>query len=299
MSVYKTLRFVVDHPLNKNHRASAVVRFLKWQVGSRLVPGPVIIEWVNGTRIIVRPGETGMTQNVYCGLHEFVDMAFVLHVVGVKDLFIDVGANSGSYTVLACGARGASGICFEPVPSTFARLLANMAANDLGQRVVPMNVGLSDRDGELLFTRDGDTTNHVLRDGEECVNPISVPVVALDSVMGDRRPTAMKIDVEGFEGRVLAGAARTLAADSLHSVIMEANPEQEVAGAYGSSQHDLLSTMANYGFFPHVYDPFSRTLTRIADAAPSSRNTLFVRDTKYVRDRIASAPRTFVLGAVF
>ena len=45
-------------------------------------------------------GMTGATGNVYCGLHEFEDMALVLHALRPRDLFVDVGANVGSYTVL-------------------------------------------------------------------------------------------------------------------------------------------------------------------------------------------------------
>jgi hypothetical protein len=42
-----------------------------------------------------------MSGNIYAGLHEFGDMAFVLHFLRAGDLFADVGANIGSYTVLA------------------------------------------------------------------------------------------------------------------------------------------------------------------------------------------------------
>lgn len=50
---------------------------------------------------------TGATGNIYVGLHEFEDMAFLLHVLRRTDLFVDVGANIGSYTILAGGAAGA------------------------------------------------------------------------------------------------------------------------------------------------------------------------------------------------
>lgn len=101
MSLLNTLKFIANHPLNRKQRLHALLGFLKWQIGSRLVPGQVVYNWVNGARIIVRPGEHSLTQNIYCGLMEFSDMAYVLHVLKPEDLFVDIGANVGSYTILA------------------------------------------------------------------------------------------------------------------------------------------------------------------------------------------------------
>ena len=64
-----------------------------------------------------------MTGNIYCGLVEFADMAFVLHVLRAGDLFVDIGANAGAYTLLASSVAGAKTTCFEPAPATYARLL--------------------------------------------------------------------------------------------------------------------------------------------------------------------------------
>ena len=110
MSILNSLASITRHPLTRNARLATLVRWLRWQVGSRLLPGPVVVPFVNNTSLIVRPGMTGATGNVYCGLHEFEDMALVLHALRSRDLFVDIGANVGSYTVLGGGqpARVAS-----------------------------------------------------------------------------------------------------------------------------------------------------------------------------------------------
>ena len=84
---------------------------------------------MNNARVVVRTGETGFTGNIYCGLDEFQDMAFLLHALRKEDLFVDIGANVGSYTLLACSAIGAKGYCVEPVPSTYHRLMVNIRYN--------------------------------------------------------------------------------------------------------------------------------------------------------------------------
>ena len=62
-----------------------MLRFVKWQIGSRLIPGEVVYSWINGSKVIVRRHETGLTQNLYCGLHEFFDMSYLLHVLREED----------------------------------------------------------------------------------------------------------------------------------------------------------------------------------------------------------------------
>jgi FkbM family methyltransferase len=288
MSLIGTLQFVVNHPLNRDRRARALLGFLKWQIGSRLVPGPVVMEWVAGARMIVRPGDTGMTQNVYCGLQDFEDMTYMLHVLGSEDLFVDVGANVGAYTVLACAAREVRGYCFEPVPSTFRRLLDNLVVNNLSSRVSALNIGLSSEEGKLTFTDSENCTNHVITEGDNQGNSVTVQVRKLDSVLRDESPTMLKIDVEGFETAVLDGAEATLNNPSLHSVLMELNGS---GSRYGFDENRILRKMSDFGFATYAYDPFTRDLHRLPGKNAAGNNTLFLRNEDAIRERISTAPR--------
>jgi len=293
MSLASTLRFIASHPLNSHRRTDALVSFVRWQLGARLVPGRVVYDWIDGTRFIVRLGETGLTGNMYCGLHEFADMAYVLHTTTPADLFVDVGANVGSYTLLACSVRRARGICFEPVPQTYQRLLDNLRLNDLTDRVRAFNLGLSDRRGELRFTVGENCMNHVMADGEDAADSTQVDVVPLDSILDGESPTAMKIDVEGFESAVIRGAPRCLGKASLNSVIMELNGSGE---RYGFSEGSILQEMRDHGFSTYTYEPFSRRLRSLEGKNNASGNTLFIRNREEIERRIAAAPRTTVAG---
>lgn len=75
MSLFKILKFITNHPLNKLNKIKAIIRFIKWQVGSALVTD-IVHNWVNGSRFFVKRGEWGLTGNIYTGLHEFEDMGF-------------------------------------------------------------------------------------------------------------------------------------------------------------------------------------------------------------------------------
>jgi hypothetical protein len=115
--------FLVTHPLTRRRRLWATARVLRWQIASR-IRDEVIVDWIGGTRFAAGRGMTGVTGNIYAGLHEFADMAFVRHFLRAGDLFADVSANIGSYTVLASGVVGCSTVAFEPDPAAAAALYA-------------------------------------------------------------------------------------------------------------------------------------------------------------------------------
>jgi FkbM family methyltransferase len=288
MPLLNTLAFIVNHPLNRGRKVRALADYFKWQIGCRLVPGQVIYNWINGSRIIVRQGETGVTGNLYCSLHDFADMAYLLHTLRPEDLFVDIGANVGSYTVLACAAKRAKGICFEPVPSTFERLMDNLRINNLCDRVIAKNIGLSDREGDLVFTAGEDTTNHIVVGDEYASNAVRVKVLPLDEILGGTTPSLLKIDVEGYEMPVLRGARQTLENPALHSIIMELNGSGR---RYGFKDGEIVAYMESLGFSTFRYEPFSRELIGIARHHCVSGNTLFIRDAHEMQARLKQAPK--------
>ncbi|MFV8819147.1 FkbM family methyltransferase [Haliea sp. E17] len=296
MSIQKTLEFVLQHPLNSDRRAASIIDFLKWQLGSRLLPGDKVFDWVAGARFYVRRGETGLTGNIYTGLHEFADMAYLLHVLRKEDIFVDVGANVGSYSLLAGAVIGARGFAFEPVPTTHRRLVENLRLNHIETRVNHPCLGMSDNPGKLLFTSDQDTVNHALTEHEKEVNVIEVKVSTLDDILTGEDPSFVKIDVEGFEMSVLRGATQLLARPSLHSVIMELNGSGQ---RYGVDESEILEMMLDNGFRTYEYSPFERLLVDLNGKNLDSGNTLFIRNKDFVEERIRTANHLTINGRTF
>lgn len=290
------LRFflvLLNHPMNRENRLGALARYLRWQIGARIVPGDVVVPFVEDARLLLRPGMRGATGNIYTGLQEFEDMAFVLHCLRPGDLFVDVGANVGSYTVLAAKACGAHAVAIEPIPSTFRHLLDNIHLNAVGDKVETFNIGLSDAEGWLLFTAGSDATNHVLSPEEGEAETVCVAVKRLDDLL-ERPPSIIKIDVEGFETKVIYGAANTLKSDKLLAVIMELNGNGE---RYGFDEQALHYQMLDFGFEPCLYQPHSRSLVRLDGRNLRGGNTLYVRRCIEVATRLQNA-RRYKLRAV-
>lgn len=285
-----TLRRIGDHPLMKSRRMEAYTRWLTWQVGSRLSPGPIVVDYVNETRLCVRAGMHGATMNVYVGLDELRSMAFLLHFLRPDELFVDVGANVGAYTILASGAARARSIAFEPAPGPFGDLLLNVRINDLGAVTDCRRVALSNAPGEVLFTSDLDTLNHIVPSpSEETPKVLRVKASTLDRELPKEQPVLIKMDVEGFEHRVLGGGDAVLRKPTLLALIVEINANCQ---RYGLTEEETYRKILTYGFASVGYDPMERRLTRSSsweEGRGAEANTLFVRDLSAATERVKSA----------
>lgn len=286
MSLLNTLQVIWNHPLNAGSRVAALFRFVRWQIGSRIIDGPVAIDFVDGTRLLIATGMHGATMSIYTGLQEFEDMAFTLHFLKENDLFVDIGANVGTYTILASGAAGAHSISIEPIPASYRRLLDNIYLNNLTVKVKALNIALGKEVGELSFTAGLDTVNHVIAEHEIGKDVIHVPVNTLDNVLHGQSPALIKIDVEGYETLVVDGGCHVLAQESLLGVIMELNGS---GARYGYSEEALHNTMLGYGFDTFSYSPLERKLIALEGKNCQSGNTLYLRNIDAVLERIQSA----------
>lgn len=282
MALRHTIDFILNHPLNKNQKAKAVWRFVKWQLSSRLGSGSSVASYGEKSKIIVKRGLTGATGNLYSGLHEFEDMSFLLHFLRPADSFVDVGANVGSYSILASNERRAETISIEPIPQTFKILQQNIQLNEVSSLVRCMNIGMGAEKGVLKFTRSLDTVNHVAKEHE--TDTVDVSVERFDDIISLNGPTLIKMDVEGFETQVLKGMEMALANEHLKAIIIELNGSGK---RYGFDENLIHENFLKLGFVPYAYDPYTRALDKLGTFG--SQNTIYVKDLEFVSNRLKSA----------
>ena len=281
-SIGSLVGYARRHPVGRRSPLRTAARILKWQIKSRLHSGPFVEPWIAGLRLSVSRGMTGATGNLYFGLHEFADMAFLLHLLREDDWFFDVGANVGTYSLLAAGACGARCWAFEPAAETRPLLEENVRLNGLGGRVRIMNCALGDRDGTIAFSKGEDAINRVVGPDHEGETQ-TVEVRRLDELARNSEPLMLKIDVEGFEESVLHGAEQTLAKPSLRAIEIETVTDA------------IAALLQRHSFAERWYDPFSHKLS----AEPidnGAHNSLFVRDEALVAERLRSALRFDIAG---
>ena len=279
-----TLKFIWNHPLMSRSRLVGLRRYVCWQLATRMLDSPVIVPFVNGTSLVIKPRLQGAVGNYYTGLRDYEDMAFVLHALAPADTFVDIGASIGSYSVCAASV-GSEVLAVEPVPATHHDLVWNIALNGFGTVIRDKQVGVGAEPGVLRFTTNQGSGNHVAV-GNDDSKAIECPVSTLDDIVGETSPRIIKIDVEGFETEVIAGGRRALKSDALWAVVIEMNG---LGTRYGFNDEALHNELAAYGFTPVGYDPSRRRLESL-DGPNDAGNTIYVRQQRGLTRRLEHAP---------
>ncbi|MSQ99501.1 MAG: FkbM family methyltransferase [Xanthomonadales bacterium] len=190
------------------------------------------------------------------------------------DLVLDVGANSGQYGHLmrSIGYRGEI-ISFEPSSAAHALLLATASA-DQHWKVTP-RLALSDRAGDAVLHVAGNSASSSLLNATSLHDRAAphAKTMASERVRCERLDTAakkfitdnasvlLKIDTQGTEDRVLAGAAGILSLVQVIQIELSFAPLYE-----GQAGHlDLMRLVKDLGFdifsiHPNFYDPVTAAL---------------------------------------
>jgi FkbM family methyltransferase len=286
--VLNVVRAINQHELARRGRISALGRYFRLQIATRLTQAKVLFPFVDDTRLFGKAGMTGANANYYCGILEFRDMAFLLHYLRPRELFIDVGANVGSYSVLASGAIRARSIAFEPVTSTSTHFQDNIHVNRIESLVELRCICIGDRRGVVHVTQSYDTTNHIVPHGVQDHDSVETPISTLDLEI-DASPVLVKIDTEGFDADVISGARRVISGSGPMALIVEFAPSRS-----NRPNSEAIDTLRSNGFIHVDYEPLSRRLTRIENGSHLSNNFIFVRDWDDALERIRSAPRRHI-----
>ena len=289
-NLWSILNFIFKHPLNQNRRFAAAMNFVRWQLGMRLLNKKIIVPWVDDAKIISGLGEFGLTGNIYCGFMEYEDMLFLLHVLQPQHTFVDVGANVGAYTVLASKVVGSKSIAFEPLPETAKRLKDQVHINRIEDMVDVRNIGVGDEEGDLFFTNNNDTVNKVNLSGSGN-NTTRVRVGVLDHELELGKEYFLKIDVEGFESRVICGAENILSSGKVVAMIVELNGR---GVEFGYTNEEVHQKIISHGLIPVSYDPASRKVTKLDDYNKNEGNTLYVKSVEQVESLVMAAPKRVV-----
>lgn len=291
--IFRLFRWLLLHPLNRENKLHAVSRFMRWQIAARLLPEAIFaLPFVNDSVLLVQRGMAGATGNWYSGLDEVHEMGFIAHVLSDGDLFIDVGANIGSYTVLAAAGCSCKAISIEPSKGTFSVLQRNIKVNNLEHLVETHCLALSNTSGSIRFTVSCDTTNHVVPEGDSDAADSgyeTVPVTTLDDLLGERYSSSckvIKLDVEGYELNVLKGATRTLASENLLAIIVEINGS---SSRYSGTDDEIVNFLQGMGFSSFKYDAIGRKVNGMAaNQVMTSENLIFTRNLRRVEELIRS-----------
>jgi FkbM family methyltransferase len=189
----------------------------------------------------------GLHRLVYLNIFDIELRRVVLPLLRSGDLVVDVGANFG-FWALAAASQGCNVVAIEPIPKTRKLLVANATRNCLQDKVEFVSDAISDAVGELKIMIPAGETGQASAHPEPGTDfeEFTVATTTLDNVIGDRHIRLLKIDVEGHETQVLAGAKKALGSGSVDYVMIEM-VEKHLKRA-GSSTANLCKLLTDSGF---------------------------------------------------
>lgn len=168
-------------------------------------------------------------------------MRVLQRLIRPGDLFVDVGANIGIYTIFVADLGGEV-LALEPVHTD--HLEENLSLN--GYDVTIVEKAASNLVGELRFSLDRDQENSILLDGAADEAAMVVPATTVDTELGDRHARVVKIDVEGFERLVVEGMERCLSERRVDAVQLEWNRASE--DALSEDRHPVAAALIEHGY---------------------------------------------------
>jgi len=180
----------------------------------------------DGAIVILNPNDPVVSGALTLRVYERTETQFFKSVCKPGMTFVDVGANIGLYTALALPRIGSTGrvVALEPDRESFEYLRKTVIANH-AHNVTCVRKGAADYSGVMqLFISENNRGDNRLYDNELSTGSYDVDVTPLDLLLKELGITTVdlvKIDVQGFEGRVLRGMRETIARSPNLTILME------------------------------------------------------------------------------
>lgn len=260
------------HPLTTHNPLGALFRYIKFNFIQYLCEKPRVYNWIDGLKFYAQKGDAGIVANIYFKLFDYEDSMFLIHNLKENELFVDIGANVGHYSLLAAGICKADVIAFEPIPETVVKLEKNISLNGLSHKIKIFNLGIGAENSNLNFSNTKGVMNSVVLGFETDI--VSVEVKKLDDVLINLIPNFLKIDVEGYEYFVLKGAENILKNKELKYIMVELNFS---TSKFGHTNEEITNLLLSYNFVPITYDVERKMMQAVESYNKEKFNTIFVK----------------------
>lgn len=205
--------------------------------------------------------DEGVAQTIYRDRsYEPLETSFIRSRLRTGDVFIDIGANIGVHSLKAARIVGPLGlvIAFEPEPYNFGLLRRNITLNGATEIVKPINAAIGDEPGVArIYSSSSNFGDHRLYHSAENERPFTDVIVnRLDAALLDLRVDRVdfiKIDVQGFEEKVVSGMAGLFESKLRPTIMLEFWPIGIQAA--GGVPERILSALSTLGYQLHTLSP--------------------------------------------
>lgn len=214
-----------------------------------------------GLRWVLNPSDYVQNDLFWLDDDDHWDTYHVCRGLSPGAVIFDVGANFGYYSLVLAHVlrRQCSVYSFEPFPVNFARLRKHIGLNGLSEVVIPTMVALSDGSGAARMSAPPENSGRAaVRAG---AGGVDVATTTLDGFCREKRIERidfLKIDVEGYEERVIKGGSRMIS--SLRPLMMVELSPANLREA-GSSPERVVALLQELGY--ELFVPERRKLGKL------------------------------------
>ena len=242
----------------KNNHGPNILKYLIlgtiFQVFKRITNSVISKKIFNGKNLFMYPKCNVSSMYAYTDIPDKQEIMILRNLVknsvGDEFVFLDIGANIGSYSVSMMDICD-SIIAFEPHPYTSKRCKMNFLLNGYSENSVKP-LALSDSVGKIHFSDYGgsSTINHIVNDS----SGIEVEVSTLDKFIVDNKFSKenqyiIKVDVEGFEKQVFDGGKEFLTNFNIKGIIFECFSQDDVFDILKSYGYENIEKLSENNYF--------------------------------------------------
>lgn len=238
-----------DHPLR------TVVKVLLWEC-YRMIGRKVKATFDGDLSVYLYPNDGVGRLIFYFGYHEPEIFHFLDTFLQDGMVFFDIGANIGIYSLYASKRIGSGRVhCFEPFDETFSKLQVNISLNGINNAALN-RVAVGDTVGRINLVVDEDSSKNFVTEVEDSASIFS-PIISLNQYADSNsieHIDYLKIDVEGYELKVIRGASNLIARQAISVIQLELYEDfQKRAGGSVKEVVDIL-TASGYNLFEQSCD---------------------------------------------
>jgi FkbM family methyltransferase len=199
--------------------------------------------------------------------YEPLSADLIVNLLNGRELFVDVGAHCGFFSLLAATAHPpVQVVAIEPVAESCQLLRDGIARNRVEGRVETLQAAVSDREATMGFyiTEASDNCGFYPHTAAAALRATEVEARTLDTVLAGRagvERAVVKIDTEGHELAVLAGMSGLLQTAADLRLFVELNPEMQRRA--GHAPEDLVAELQRLGFETFLIDDWERRFFRL------------------------------------
>jgi len=204
----------------------------------------------DGHRWVLNPSDYVESELFWLGARDAWDIFHLKRLLKPGFVIFDIGANFGHYSITLADAlqRNCRVHAFEPFPQNLQRLCANIDLNGLDHVIQVHPIGLSDASGSGSMTVRPDNSGAATLAKTGSVDGVTVDLTTLDEFCTRRqieKVDFIKIDVEGYEEKILIGGSETIR-KFLPLMFIELDPPKLERA--GSSVERVVGQLRKFGY---------------------------------------------------